>query len=276
MLINPQLLHTSSPNDSLGWMDDKDDTQVDSEDDSACNVETCQEEAEAVGTTRHRHGNETSNLANEQDENAHVDAHVIIANARGSDEGESSRKNFEDLQRRDNMSWLTKERDQLHDGEKCCVQCKNENMLLLSKVNELILIVEENNNILKNIKQKNIRGCICSREIVQAIQKFNLLPDFPLDDVAELEVFNASLETQEDVKSEFVMKVSMIKNNTLQTMISRILQSLITDKLANRLTWSIKNPNKLKICDLDIVKVIVDTLQSNPEADYKNDEKMML
>ncbi|XP_039308994.1 uncharacterized protein LOC120358535 [Solenopsis invicta] len=86
----------------------------------------------------------------------------------------------------------------------------------------------------------------------------NLLPDFPLTTIQELNHFNEQL-MQNDVQRQFVKKMSNIGGDTVSKTVRNVMSQTITDELAQIYTWT-GQKNRLALKKTKISDVIIEAI----------------
>ncbi|XP_039308988.1 uncharacterized protein LOC120356847 isoform X5 [Solenopsis invicta] len=86
----------------------------------------------------------------------------------------------------------------------------------------------------------------------------NLLPDFPLTTIQELNNFNEQL-MQNDVQRQFVKKMSKIGGDTVSKTVRNVMSQTITDELAQIYTWT-GQKNRLALKKTKISDVIIEAI----------------
>nr|XP_012220545.1 PREDICTED: uncharacterized protein LOC105671172 isoform X1 [Linepithema humile] len=145
------------------------------------------------------------------------------------------------------------------DHTSCCNACRRkflqENAKVKRKLNHIINLLENKGGDKADPVEQNNN---------------NLLPNFPLSTIQELNNFNEQL-MQNDVQQQFVQKMSKIGGDTVCKTVRNVMSLTIADELAQIYTWTGQKKRlalkKTKISDVIIEAIMISTNTTMAEVE---------
>ncbi|XP_066584793.1 uncharacterized protein [Prorops nasuta] len=126
----------------------------------------------------------------------------------------------------------------------CCTSCRNENQIIIRKLNELSELMK-------------------SYTLTHSIQRyepdFSILPDFPLMTIAKVEGLGEHTKTDNNVFNSYKEKISTLGGVNSDTAVRNCLRLIMSDNVAIKYSWT-GLKKTIKLSDYLIVKGISDVI----------------